>query len=135
MWRYTVPPYEELPSQNIKGLVNAIALQDPSCKTCYNVNVHVRILGTYGLQFGNITYLNYTQPEAQALIKKYNIAFVPTILVDKELEEYYPFTNLQEIWKQVGTTEPDGWHLFSNLTSLGTNITIRDIATNKTEMT
>lgn len=135
VWRYTVPPYEELPSEKLKGLVTVIALEDPSCKTCYDVNVHVRILGTYGIQFKNVTYLNYTQPEAQALISKYNIKFVPTILSDKEMDEYYPFTNLQEVWKQVGTTEPDGWHLFSNLTSLGSNVTFRNLITNKTETT
>ena len=135
VWRSVSPPYQELPSRKIRGLVTMIALQDEKCKECYDVGLHERILGSYGVVVGNLTYLNYSVPWQQKLIDKYNITFLPTVLVDGEMDEYYNFTSLGEVWQMVGTTEADGWHVFRNVTALGGNVTFSNLTSNKTETT
>ena len=135
VWRLIAPPYQELPSGKIRGIASLIALQDEKCKECYDVGLHERILGTYGVVVGNLTYLNYSVPWQQKLIDKYNITFVPTVLINEEMEEYYPFTPLKQIWEQVGSVEKDGWHVFRNITALGGNLTFKNLSSGKVETT
>lgn len=135
VWRMTPPPYEQIPSGKMKGLATLIGIIDPSCKECYDATVHEKILANYGIEFDHTVYYNYTQPEAQALIAKYNITFVPSALIDVEMNEYYAFvTSLNDTWKQVGSTEADGWHVFRNVTTLGSNVTFRNLTSGKIEI-
>jgi len=135
VWRRIQPPYQELPSGKMKGLATLIGILDRNCNECYDLEVHARILGKAGVNFKNITYYNNTQAKAQSLIEKYNITLLPTVLVDGEMDEYYPFTSLKQIWEQIGTVEEDGWHVFRNMSSLGSNVTYKVIATNETKKT
>jgi len=139
VWRLVTPPYQELPSNRLRGLATLIGIRNETCKSCYDITVHERIFGAYGVLFGNTTYLNYTRPWAKELVQKYNITFLPTVLVDRELEEYYPFVlgppSLEQIWNQVGSTEPDGWHVFRNMSVLGGNLTFQNLTSGKIETT
>ena len=111
-----------------------IALQDEKCGECYDVGVHERILGGYGVVLGNVTYLNYSVAWQQKLIGKYNITFLPTVILDGELEENFNFSSsLQQVWALVGSTEKDGWHVFRNVTALGGNTTFKNLTSGKTE--
>ncbi len=133
VWRLTPPPYQEIPSGKLKGMATLGGLVDPSCKECYDVRIHEAILGKYGVRFREISYYNYTQPEGKDLISKYGITFVPTMIVDGEMDEYYNFTPLKEVWDQVGSNETDGWHVFRNATALGSNVTFRNLTSGSIE--
>ncbi|MFH1056434.1 MAG: hypothetical protein V1717_01400 [Candidatus Micrarchaeota archaeon] len=135
VWRSVVPPYQELPSGKVKGMATLIAIDNETCKECYEPNLHEEELARRGVLFGNSMYLNYTQAWAQKLVQKYNITFIPTVLVDAEMDEYYPYTQLKQIWEQVGSTESDGWHVFRNMSSLGSNKTFNNLTSGKTETT
>ncbi len=135
VWRLINPPYQEYPSGKDKGFATLIGIEDPNCKQCYNVAVHKSILANLGVYFATEAYYNATQPQAKALIEKYNITLLPTVIVDGELKEYYPFTSLEQIWNQVGTVEKDGWNVYRNMTALGSNVTYIVIATNETKAT
>src|SRR3989338_1925796 len=135
VWRLINPPYQEYPSGKLKGFATIIGIEGQNCGQCYNVRMHRSILAGLGVYFAGESYYNYTQPQAKALIEKYNITLLPTVIVDGELKEYYPFTSLEQIWKQVGTVEKDGWNVYRNMTALGSNVTYKVIATNETKTT
>lgn len=135
VWRNVFPPYQELPSFKVKGIVTLFEIRDEKCSECYDVGIHEKALGKYGLRFGNITVLNYTQPLARQLASKYNLALIPTVLFDGEAKEYYPFTSLKQAWELVGSVEPDGWHVFRNVSALGANVTFRNLTSGKIETT
>lgn len=135
VWRLVQPPYQQYPSGKIKGLATMVAIVDADCKECYDVNIHSEILSKMGVYFSNVTYYNSTSAQAKALIAKYKIEYVPTSLVNDEIQEYYSFTTIKQIWDQVGTVESDGWHVFRNMSALGSGVTYKIVATNETVKT
>lgn len=120
----TIPPYLDLAQNKIFGLVNVIVLNDSSCKTCYDPNAHFSILQRFGVAVvGNVTY-DVNSTEGQALITKYNITKVPTILLSPDASYYQ---SLVTAWNPVGTIEKDGWFVFRSAEVMGTyrNITAK----------
>ena len=61
----------------------------------------------------------------KALLKKYDIKNVPTIILSSEGKHY---EGLQSVWGQVGTVESDGSFIFRNLNLLA-GITYKDLET------
>ena len=54
--------------------------------------------------------------EGKALIKKYSIKSVPTIILSKDADAY---PALKQIWQQVGSVEEDGNYVFREVTQMG----------------
>jgi hypothetical protein len=113
--RMVPPPYLDVAAGTIKGLVQLIELNDSSCAQCYNVSVHKDILGRTGLYFVNETVFDVNSTRGKALVAKYNIALVPTVLLSPEANDY---DSLKMFWDQVGTTEQDGWFVFRDMNAL-----------------
>ena len=65
--------------------------------------------------------------EGQGLISKYKITRVPTILTSPESDQY---TNLKNVWKNVGTVESDGWYVFREMQQLRGAV-YKDLTTNQ----
>jgi hypothetical protein len=129
VWRSVPPVYESLPSKQIKGMVTLIGIVNSSCKQCYNVRLHENELTSEGIYVANTTYLESNSTWAKNLIKKYDIDFVPTVVIDKELEEYYPYTQIKDVWAEVGSFESDGWKVFRRPEKISGNVTIQNLTT------
>ncbi len=95
-----VPPYRDLASSQVKGLVEAIYLADESCKECFDVRVNKQILQRFGLAFASEKTVDTASKEGKELVNRFNIAKVPTFLVSGEAKEYASFNS---VWKPVGT--------------------------------
>lgn len=112
-----VPPYYELSTGRIVGLVDVVYLADSACPECYDVSEHQAILLGFGIQPDNSLQRDASSDEGKALIKKYGITKLPTILLSPAASVYQ---GLAQVWPQVGTKEADGWHVFRSVELMGT---------------
>ncbi len=108
----TSPPYKDIATGQVKGLVTLTSLVDETCKECYNVSIHKDILTNFGLAITAEKTYDYSSLEGKTLAKKYNITALPTILLSPEVEAY---KGLVLAWGRVGTVEDDGTYVFRAL--------------------
>ncbi len=87
------PPYVE--EGRIKGLVDVIVLEDPSCEKCPNMSTVVASLKQQGVAVNSERVLDYRSADARKLIEQTGLGIVPAALISREVGEY-PF------WQQTG---------------------------------
>ena len=117
------PPYYDLESKKVVGLVTLTYLDDKTCSQCYNVSLHRSILAdSRGLDVAvnKEVYLDISDPEGEKIVKKYDILQVPTIVLSADIGYYddvvySPGQTFSDIWQGVGTVEPDGAYVFRNV--------------------
>lgn len=125
--RDVAPPYYNVSTRDIKGLVKMTALVDKACIDCYNVSVHKQILARFNLIPYKEDTIDISSDAGKEIIKKYNIKNVPTVILSKEAIAY---NVLNSVWSQVGSIESDGVYIFRNIDVL--KLTYKDLSTNKT---
>ena len=127
VWEQASPPYYNLQSSQVEGMISITYITDGSCEECYNVvAVQKPALLRFGLALDTENTVDINTPEGESLKKKYNISAVPTVILSSEASKYLA---LQSVWKQVGTIEPDGVHVFREMKALGA--TYKDLSTGK----
>lgn len=105
------PPYLDLSTNDVLGRVSVTYLDDASCSTCYDVNIQRDILQQYGVFIANETFYDINSDNGQAIINKYNITKVPTIIISPEISVY---SSITQVWDKVGTIADDGFYIFTN---------------------
>lgn len=120
-----IPPYVDISSGKVAGLVSATYLADKSCTECYNVSLHKSALLSFGISPSSETTYDISAPEGKALLSKYNITLVPTIVLSSEASAY---PQLLSVWKQVGSIEKDGSYVFRATELMGA---YKDLLSNK----
>lgn len=122
-------PYRDLAQGKIVGLVDIIYLVDASCTECYKPEVTQREILVRGFGVGprSEKTVDVATAAGQALVSKYKIIQVPTILLSPDADQY---ATLKSAWSQVGTVEPDAWYVFRKMEQLGTS-TYKDLSTNQ----
>lgn len=121
------PPYYDLKTKEIPGLVTITTINDATCTSCYNaVQVHLPIIQRFGVYIANNKSLDASSAEAVQLIQKYKITSLPTVLMSKEATDY---TGLVNAWKDVGTVESDNVMVFRKNEILG--LAYKDLTTGK----
>jgi len=103
-------PYYDMMAKKIKGVVNITYLGDKSCAACYDAKLHETALKNLGVDTSQAASLDISSAEGKALITKYNITKVPTVIVTGEVAEY---SALVEMWPSVGTIANDGAYIFT----------------------
>ena len=123
-------PYRDLEKGRILGLVDLVYLIDSSCGDCYKVDVTQKPIleQGYGVRFRSEKTVDVLSEEGQGLTNRYKITKLPTILLSPDVDQY---TNLQKIWKGVGTVEQDGWYVFREMQQLGGAV-YKDLTTGQT---
>ncbi len=106
------PPYWDLDTNKIKGLVDITYITDDSCKDCYNVKIHKTVLEGYGIYINSETTIDISSKEGLDLLKEYNITKVPTIIASEDMQYY---DGINKVWDQVGTIDQDGNYIFRKL--------------------
>ncbi len=124
--RRPIPPVKNLSTNATEGLVSVTYITDATCTTCYNVSIHDNVLKNFNIYIANKSFFDIASLEAQALIEKYNVSKVPTIILSREAGVYYA---LVEVWRTVGSIEDDGALVFKNLDSTA-GIIYNDLANN-----
>ena len=110
------PPYRDLGTGELKGVVYLIMLGDSSCASCYDPSFHKSILLRFGITPAVEETVDISSARGKELLIKYNITSVPTIILSEETGEY---AQLVSIWTQVGSVEKDGYYIFRNLEAMG----------------
>ncbi len=119
------PPYTNTSTNKVVGLVGLTMLTDKSCSECYDVAMHKQIIPQFGVaSLGAEKTVDAGDSEGKALIKKYDIKLVPTIILSKDADAY---PALKQIWQKVGSVEDDGTYVFRKLADLG--VPYKDLAT------
>ncbi len=111
-----LPPYYDLQTNTVRGLVNVTYLNASSCPSCYDVTLHRQILRRFGMALSDERVVDISSPEGKALVARYNISGAPTILLTGDAGLYPRFS---QAWQSVGTLEPDGTFVFRNLDVIG----------------
>ena len=115
--RNVTPPYINVDTAEVVGMVTVIYLTDSKCATCYDVDRHKQILeGRYKVYIGEEKTIDIGSKEGAALVEKYKIKGAPTMLLSEEISAY---AALAAIWGQVGTVEPDGTYVFRDVSVMG----------------
>ncbi len=111
-----LPPYRNLSTGRMEGLVKVTYLNDSVCDGCYDVLNQRVILGRFGVVIEEESFVDIGDEEGAEIIKKYNISAVPTIIASPDLAVY---PALAQVWPQVGTVEKDGYFVFRKVEVMG----------------
>jgi thioredoxin-related protein len=110
------PPFYAIATGAVRGMVDIITLTDNSCTECYNASVHQFMLEKqFSVKFGSEKKVDVSSEEGKALVEKYNIKFVPTVILSDEAA-IYPLMLL--VWSNAGSIEDDGSFIVRNLDSV-----------------
>lgn len=102
------PPYYDLDEKRVVGDFDVILLDDESCEECYDISLHDEVLDRLVMTPNEKTVVDAASEEGVSLIEEYQITAVPTLIFQGELDVY---TQLVDIWGQVGTVEQDGSYI------------------------
>lgn len=111
-----VPPFRDVATNKIVGLVDLVMITDESCADCYNVEQNLQILAGLGLKLNTQETYDISSSEGQKFVSKYNIKSVPMIILSSDANLYESFVNA---WQQVGSEESDGWFIMRTPEVLG----------------
>jgi len=127
VYRTVAPPYIDLATEKIMGLVSVVYLNDSSCAACYNVSLHRSVLvNRFGAKITNETYLDVGSDSGKNLISAYNITKVPTVIISSDFSAY----NIDTFWLQYGSIETDGSYIFRDMNAVSG--AYKDLTTNLT---
>lgn len=125
--RAVYPPFTNLTTSKLVGLVSITYLTDKSCTECYDVALHNQILTSpqsFAINLDKGETIDAVDAKGKELIAKYNITQVPTAILSNEVA-VYPSS---EALKQFFSVEKDGSFVFRIAKVLGT---YKDLATNQ----
>lgn len=125
--RLPSPPFVNLTTGELRGIVDITYLTDKSCVECYNVSVHRAILinpQSFAVKLDKEETHDISDAKGEELIKKYNITQVPTIILSDEISAYPSY----QVLRQFFSIEKDGSSIFRKLSVVGA---YKDLITNK----
>lgn len=111
------PPYKDLKTNEIVGLVDLTIIYDQTCAECHNTKKHLDFLKAEGIEPVSEKKLDVATEEAQQLIAKYNVTKVPAIILSPAAKNYKIFT---EHWQEVGIIADDGYYIYTAPEKIGT---------------
>ena len=104
------PPYIDLETGELSGLVDMTVLKDETCGPCYDAGkFHKPILLRLGVVLGDEKTVDISSAEGRLLVEKYKILQLPAIILEGDVAEYASLTGA---WASVGTVEDDGAYVF-----------------------
>jgi hypothetical protein len=110
------PPYYDLATKSVKGLVTLTYVNDSGCQLCYDVTLHRQVLDRFGMRFSQIQSVDISSLEGRALVAKYNITATPTVVLSADAGLYPGF---DQVWSSVGIVAADGSYVFTELGAIG----------------
>jgi len=83
-----IPPFVEVSTGLVKGIVSLTHLKNDNCDECYDFSPLVNQLSSTGMKIGNSNEISISTKEGKALIEKYNIQKIPAIIMGSEIKVY-----------------------------------------------
>lgn len=116
-------PYLDIASKEIKGKVKIMEIIDSSCKECISLSSVPLSLGKSGVLISNWEKVEYNSPKGKALISKFGIKEIPTLLISTDINYY---ENIKKGLDQLGLSEKQGYYILHAV-----NPPYRDLSENK----
>ena len=115
------PPYTDAATGKIEGKVALYILKDTACGKCNDLSLLISQIKNAGIRISDEKIVAPESGEGKVLISKYNIGFVPSLILSKDAAAY---SIMQQAWQQIGSRENDGSYVlrvvsppFINLTT------------------
>ena len=102
-----IPPFKDLTTNEVKGLVSLIYL-NVSCDKCSSLTNLIDQLKTLKVKLIKEEYINSESETGLNLIAKYSITKVPAIILSRDIEVY---DIVKSAWENLGTVEDDGSYI------------------------
>lgn len=111
--RIISPPYLNVSTGKIDGIVEITYLSDKTCSECYNASMVKDLLKqSFTMEFGTEKEVDIADTKGKSLLEKYKIELVPTVILSADAAAY---PTLGQAWPQAGTIEKDGTFVFRSL--------------------
>ncbi len=107
--RMVYPPYYNISNRSVVGFVSAIGIDAPGCEQCMNASSFSDSLAQapqVQMAFSANVTLAGNSSEALALIQKYNITELPTVLLSLDVSAYPAYQLIKPLGEEV-----DGWFI------------------------
>lgn len=102
------PPYYSTDEERVVGRVSIATLNDSACRYCSSLEPVIKSLGDAGIVIVMKNSFDVSSEEGKAIIRKYGLTKVPSLVVSREAG-YYPGFN--ESWYKIGTFVEDSFVL------------------------
>jgi hypothetical protein len=99
-----MPPYIDADTGKMRGEVGVVLLEKENCDKCADLTMLVELLKQQ-VAIKDVKKVGVASTDGKALVKKYNISVVPTLIFDSEAALY---PTISGVWKKVGSVEKDG---------------------------
>jgi len=99
------PPYREVSSGRVVGVVELIELTAPGCADCFPIASVSAAFKNLGIFLSKETSLPLGSPATSELIGRYNVTKVPTVVLKGDIGAY---SGIRSAIGRVGSFEPDG---------------------------
>lgn len=124
--RLVYPPYINLTTGKINGLVSVTYLNDSACIECYDVRIHRQILTSpqsFAIAFDKEETVDISSTRGRELIAKYNITKVPTVILSEGANAYPSIKAITQFYSR----EKDDSYVFRSPQAVGA---YKDLKTN-----
>ncbi|MDD9954263.1 MAG: hypothetical protein OXR66_08075 [Candidatus Woesearchaeota archaeon] len=108
-------PYLSTREGRVRGRVTATYLTMDACDECYDVQITREFLKESRIIPYKERDVDIASDEGKQLREQYGITTVPTLILDKEADEY---PNMRPGWTIVGSIEDDGSYILRDLQKL-----------------
>ncbi|MBW2986650.1 hypothetical protein KY333_04740 [Candidatus Woesearchaeota archaeon] len=106
------PPYMDLETDSIKGVVDITHLVDASCEECFDTAELKKMFEQQmGMSWGIDKTVDVSSTEGKQLIKDFDIKLIPTVIFSSDLGDY---PTIPDMWSQIGI-EKDGKYALTKL--------------------
>lgn len=107
------PPYFNMQSEKLEGIVSVIHILDLSCEKCVDLLPISAALQEQGVFIQDERLIEYNSKEGQDLIKKFEIKEIPAILISKEIDYY---ADVKDALAKSGAKEKEGFYAIHSTT-------------------
>jgi hypothetical protein len=115
--RKKYPPYKDLDSNQVKGMLFITIIEPSSCWACKDSKDLLNFLSSrFGLRFSVIRVIDVNAQETPILSERYAVQYAPAALIQGEL---MLFEGMKELWPKIGRVFEDGVYAFDNPPVLG----------------
>ncbi len=124
--REITPPYIDVASGDLIGIVDFTYIVDSTCTECYDAAMHKQIFeSNFGMKIGKETTIDVDSDEGKDLVEQYGITKVPTVVLSSSAANY---PTIDQVWEQVGHVADDGSYVFDKIDLLQ-DVTYKDLST------
>jgi hypothetical protein len=108
----TPAPYYNVSTKRVAGRISITYITAAACPNCYDVAEFGSQLKETGASISSQRIVEAASPDGQAMIKKYSITQIPTMIMSADALAY---PVVAQVWPMVGSVEADGMLVLRNV--------------------